>query len=98
VDVINPVQVSADKMDPETLKTSFGGKVVFYGGAFDAIQLPANTPDDIVYHTVKQNIEVLSLGGGYIFSGVHNIPGDTPVSHLRAILQAYNDYCEMHCI
>lgn len=33
----------------------------------------------------------LSKNGGYIFAGVHNIPGDTPQSHLKAMLDAYND-------
>ena len=28
---------------------------------------------------------------GYLFAGVHNIPGDTPEAHLRAILRAYRD-------
>ena len=45
----------------------------------------------MVYETVVRNIRALSRGGGYLFSGVHNIPGDTPEAHLRAVLQAYRD-------
>ena len=33
------------------------------------------------------------LGGGFIFSGVHNLPADMPASHLRAVLDAYRDGC-----
>jgi uroporphyrinogen decarboxylase len=91
VDVLNPVQVSARGMEPERLKAAYGGQIVFCGGCFDAVQTPPHTPAEGVYETVKDNIRALSQGGGYLFAGVHNIPGDTPESHLRAVLQAYRD-------
>ena len=93
VDVINPVQISAQGMEPQRLKDRFGERVVFYGGAFDAVQTPAHTPPQIVYEKVKENIQTLSRNGGYIFAGVHNIPGNTPKEHLRAILDAYTVCC-----
>jgi len=36
---------------------------------------------------------VLNSGGGFIFTAVHNIPGDTPEAHIAAILRAYQDSC-----
>lgn len=90
VDVYNPVQISGTNMSPASLKARFGERLIFYGGAFDAIQTPPSTAEDVVYETVRANIQSLSAGGGYLFAGVHNIPGDTPVGHLRAILRAYN--------
>jgi uroporphyrinogen decarboxylase len=91
LDVYNPVQVSARGMEPEGLKARFGGRLVFWGGAFDAVATPPETPAEVVYETVRRNIEVLSAGGGYLFAGVHNITGDIPESHLAAILRAYRD-------
>lgn len=91
VDVYNPVQISGTNMSPESLKQRFGDRLIFYGGAFDAIQTPPHTPAEVVYETVRANIAALRKGGGYIFAGVHNIPGDTPPSHLKAVLQAYQD-------
>jgi uroporphyrinogen decarboxylase len=91
VDVLNPVQISAYRMAPDRLKAEFGERLIFCGGAFDAVQTPPHTPAEVVYEAVKQNIQTLARGGGYIFAGVHNIPGDTPESHLRAMLQAYRD-------
>ena len=91
LDIFNPVQISADGMDPEKLKTDFGDKLIFYGGCFDSVLCPPTTPDEVVYETVKKNIEIFSEGGGYIFAGVHNLPGDIPQSHLRAMLKAYQD-------
>ena len=91
VDVYNPVQISARGMEPERLKAAYGDRLVLYGGCFDAVQTPPSTPADEVYDTVVRNLLILSRGGGYIFSGVHNMPGDTPDAHLEAILQAYRD-------
>lgn len=89
--VFNPVQISGRKMEPASLKARFGDRLIFYGGAFDAIQTPPHTPAEVVYETVKANLRALSQGGGYLFAGVHNIPGDTPRAHLEAILRAYQD-------
>ncbi len=91
LDIFNPVQISADGMDPERLKADFGDKLIFYGGCFDAVLCPPTTPDEVVYETVKRNIQIFSKDGGYIFAGVHNLPGDTPESHLREMLRAYQD-------
>lgn len=91
VDIYNPVQVSADNMDPSVLKQRFGDRLIFYGGAFDAVKCPAHTPAHVVYNTVKENIQVLSRNGGYIFAGVHNLPGNMPETHMQAMLDAYRD-------
>ena len=91
VDIYNPVQISANGMDPSILKRRFGDRLTFYGGVFDAVKLPTSSPADEVYEAVKENIRSLSRGGGYIFAGVHNLPGDIPESHLRAMLEAYRD-------
>jgi uroporphyrinogen decarboxylase len=78
-------------MEPEALKERYGGKLVFYGGSYDAVALPASTPAGTVRETVARNIRALSRGGGYIFSGVHNIQADVPDSHLSAILDAFKE-------
>jgi len=91
VDIFNPVQISANRMTPERLKSDFGDRLIFYGGCFDTVQCPPATPDNVVYENIRKNMEILGKGGGYIFAGVHNLPGDTPESHLRAMFKAYRD-------
>jgi uroporphyrinogen decarboxylase len=91
VDVINPVQISARGMSPEALVERFGSRITFYGGAFDSVLLPKETPADVVYEQVKRNMGVLNRHGRYIFSGVHNLPGNMPQEHLAAMLEAYRD-------
>lgn len=91
VDVLNPVQISGRGMSPEALRQMAGDRLVLYGGCFDCIQTPPSTPEEEVYRQVKQNIETLSRGGGYLFAGVHNTPANTPQAHIRAVLRAYED-------
>jgi uroporphyrinogen decarboxylase len=91
VDILNPVQISARGMEPERLVETFGRQIVFSGGAFDAVLTPPATQAEEVYAAVRSNIETFKRHGRYLFAGVHNIPGDTPEAHLRAILQAYQD-------
>lgn len=91
VDIYNPVQISANKMEPASLKARFGDRLIFHGGAFDAVKIPKHSSPEVVYAAVKENIKTLSRNGGYIFAGVHNLPGDLPESYLEAMMQAYRD-------
>jgi len=93
LDVINPVQISCENMAPAELKARFGNRVIFYGGAYDAVKMSAAAGFEEVYHEVTNNIRILGKGGGFIFAGVHNLPGDIPDEHLEAMLQAYERLC-----
>lgn len=91
VDMLNPVQISAADMNPADLKERFGNDIIFYGGVYDAIHFMSFKNAQDVYDGVKANIQTLSQGGSYLFAGVHNLPGDLPEDHLRAMLDAYHD-------
>lgn len=91
VDVLNPVQLSANGMTAERIKAIAGDKLVLYGGALDCIQTPDESTDEAVYVQVRKNIETLSKGGNYLFAGVHNTAATTSEGHLRAALRAYRD-------
>jgi len=90
-DILNPVQISAEGMDPQWLKKEFGQDIVFWGGGVDTQRtLPFGTPDE-VYREVRNNIELFSCGGGYVFNTVHNIQSNVPVENLLAMFRAVND-------
>ncbi len=91
IQMLNPLQVSANGMDPRVLKSTYGDRLVFYGGSYDAVSNPPDRPYEAVYGEVKRNIEAFSQGGGYLFAGVHNLPGDIPRHHAQAILDAFRD-------
>lgn len=89
VDIINPVQTSAANMSIDYLKNSFGDKVIFWGGAYDAQLIPSSASYSEVFDDVYTNISKLKAGGGFIFSGVHNLPATMPSEHLKAMIDAY---------
>jgi len=92
VDIINPVQCSAAKMDPVFLKTTYGDKLTFWGGATDTQKtLPFGTPEE-VYNEAKERLRIFSKNGGFIYSGIHNIQYPTPHENIMAFMEALRDY------
>ena len=88
VDILNPVQISAEGMDPGQLKKEFGDKVVFWGGGIDTQHiLPFATPDEVQKH-VRRNVEIFKRGGGYVFNNVHNIQAGVPAENIVALFDA----------
>jgi uroporphyrinogen decarboxylase len=85
VQVLNPVQISAEGMQPAELKRQFGGKLAFWGGGVDAQHvLPRGTPAEVAAN-VRQNLAALMAGGGYVFNNVHNIQGEVPPENILAM-------------
>jgi uroporphyrinogen decarboxylase len=92
VDILNPVQISAAKMDPQNLKNTFGKNIVFWGGGIDAQHiLPFAKPDEVREH-VRKNLEIFKQGGGYVFSNVHNIQVGVPVENIVAMYDAAYEF------
>ena len=91
-DILNPVQCSANGMDPQMLKSKYGEKLVFWGGGIDTQQtLPFGTPDE-VRAEVLERLRVFSPGGGFIFNAIHNIQAPTPEENLLALYGAVKEY------
>lgn len=95
VDILNPVQRSAAKMDIKTLKKEFGKDICFWGGGIDVQQqLPFYTLKQIE-EEVKKTIEIMAPGGGFVFFPTHNIQADvTPdrIDHMFKTVIKYRDY------
>ena len=92
VDILNPVQVSAAKMDTARLKKEFGKELSFWGGGVDTQDiLPHGTPQQ-VKDEVKKRIDDLAPGGGFVFNTVHNIQADVPVENLMAMWETLQEY------
>jgi len=92
IDILNPVQISAENMDPQKLKDEFGDKLSFWGGAIDTQHvLPTASLKEIKKH-VRRNIEIFKPGGGYIFNNVHNIQLGVPPENIAALFDAAYEY------
>jgi uroporphyrinogen decarboxylase len=79
-------------MEPGRLKREFGGDVTFWGGGCDTQAiLPAGTPEEIDRH-VRERIEILAPGGGFVFCQVHNILPNVPPENVVAMYDAVKKY------
>jgi uroporphyrinogen decarboxylase len=91
VDILNPVQPLARKMEPWRLKSEFGDKIAFLGG-FDIQQLLPLGNKEQVREGVKKLIQEYAHGGGFIFATGHNIEPDTPPGNIVAMFDAAYEY------
>ena len=92
IDVLNPVQISAARMEPQRLMDEFGGRIVFWGGGCDTQNvLPSATPQQIREH-VRKNISILNTKGGFVFTQVHNIQANVPPENIEAMLEAAHEF------
>jgi uroporphyrinogen decarboxylase len=91
LDAINPVQISCARMDAKELKAEFGRDLVFCGGGCDTQTiLPYGTPADVHQH-VREQLRILSPGGGFIFSQVHNILANVPPENVVAMYETVHE-------
>lgn len=92
IDILNPVQITAQGMDPQFLKEKFGRELVFWGGGIDSQHvLPFVSPQE-VKASVKANMETFKAGGGYVFNNVHNIQAGVPPENILAMYEAAFEY------
>jgi uroporphyrinogen decarboxylase len=92
IDILNPVQVSAAKMDSNTLKKEFGNDITFWGGGIDTQKvLPFGTPEE-VRNEVKKRISDFAPGGGFVFTTVHNIQANIPAVNIKQMFETVKEY------
>lgn len=90
-DILNPVQCSAEGMEPRKLKEDFGSRITFWGGGVDTQKtLPFGRPEE-VYSEVSERIRVFNRDGGFVFNAIHNIQAGTPVENVLAMMDAIRD-------
>jgi uroporphyrinogen decarboxylase len=78
-------------MDAAELKKEFGKDLVFWGGGCDTQRiLPNASPEEVARH-VKEEVNILKPGGGFVFQQVHNIMANVPPENIVAMLDAVNE-------
>lgn len=88
LDILNPLQPDVTGMDHARIKSEFGQDLVFHGSISIQKTLPYGTVQDI-RNEVKDRIEKLAKGGGFILCTAHNIQADTPLENIEALFEAY---------
>ena len=91
-DIINPVQCSADGMDPVLLKKQYGKDLTFWGGGVDTQRVLPFGSESEVREQVLERCGILSAGGGFVFNAVHNVQAKTPVKNIAAMIDAVHEF------
>ncbi len=84
VDVLDPVQANAAHMDPLQLKAEFGQALAFHGGIDTQTLLPYGTVQQ-VRERVREVVEQVGAGGGYILAPDQLLQGDVPIDNILAL-------------
>jgi uroporphyrinogen decarboxylase len=78
IDLLNPIQWRCPGMEREVLKERFGEALIFHGAMDNQVTL-ASGNEDAVRREVRENIEILGAGGGYILAPcAHMLPITEP--------------------
>jgi uroporphyrinogen decarboxylase len=91
IDILNPIQPRCLGMDPDELKSEFGDRLCFHGAVDTQKTLPFGTKAEVVAE-VRNRIDVLGAGGGYILAPVHTVEADVPVENLLAVYETAKTY------
>jgi uroporphyrinogen decarboxylase len=89
VEVLNPIQ--PESMDPARIKTLYGDKLAFWGTVSIQQTMPFGSPDD-VRAEVKQRIETVGQGGGFVLAPSHVLEPEVPWENVLAFVQAAREY------
>jgi uroporphyrinogen decarboxylase len=90
IDILDPVQAMAAGMDPLQLKAEFGDQLCFHGGIDTQNLLPFGTPQQ-VRERVRQVVEAVGKGGGYILAPDQTLQGDVPIDNILAMYSAMDE-------
>ena len=91
VDVLNPVQVTARRMDPVFLKKEYGKSLTFCGAIDLQRLLPFGTVEQ-VRAEVRRMIDVLGRDGGYIVDTTNIVHPDCKEENLVAMFDTARNY------
>jgi uroporphyrinogen decarboxylase len=92
VDMLEPIQTSAQGMEPEGLKRDFGKDLCFYGGVDLQRTLCKGTPQQVA-DEVKRLIDILGKDSGYVIGPGHTyIQIDAPVENIMAMYETAVSY------
>jgi uroporphyrinogen decarboxylase len=98
VDILNPIQRSAAKMDIARLKQEFGKDLCFWGGGIDVQQVLPFASLEVIEEDVRRTMEVMAPGGGYVFVPSHNIQADVSPDRFYKAYETALKYRDYHAV
>jgi len=80
-DIVDPIQVRAAGMDISVLKNAYRNVITFHGAIDQQHLLPFGRAEE-VRQEVRDTINILGVGGGYILCSSHEFQTDTPLDNI----------------
>ena len=87
VEVLDPLQVKAEGMNPAELKAEYGHLLTFSGGIDEQDLLPNGSPE-MIREEVVGMIRKMGRDGGYFLGSTHNFQDDIPTENILAMYKA----------
>ncbi len=84
LDILDAMQPEPPGMDPAAIKRLYGDRLTFCGLISTQRTLPFGTPED-VRAEVRERLQIMFMGGGYILSPAHRIQPDTALENVLAL-------------
>lgn len=88
VDILNPLQPEC--LDPAAVKREFGDRLCFWGAVSVQRTMSCGSPDD-VRAEVRERVQTVGAGGGYILAPAHLLGPETPWENIVAFFDAANE-------
>lgn len=89
VDILNPIQPEC--MNPAKLKRLYGDRLSLFGTIGVQTVMPFGTPED-VKRNVREMIEKVGQGGGFIIAPTHFVPAQVPWENVQAFFDAVEEF------
>ena len=80
--------VQPEIYDLRELKRLYGSKLSFWGGISTQRDLPSKTPDEL-RAIIRETLEIMGSGGGYILAPTHAVPKDVPTENVTVMLDEF---------
>jgi uroporphyrinogen decarboxylase len=91
INVVDTLQPEAHNMSPEYLKKTYGGRLCFNGCISTAGPMAYGTVEETV-ENVKNTIDIMAPGGGYIMAPTHQIQDNSPTENVVAAFDTAFNY------
>ncbi|MGE5249218.1 MAG: uroporphyrinogen decarboxylase family protein, partial [Bacteroidota bacterium] len=89
VDVVHPLE-PLGATDMRAVKREYGTRLSFLGG-IDISHAMRGTPEDVTAE-VKERIELLAAGGGYILAPSNHLQADVPAANVAALFDSAREF------
>jgi uroporphyrinogen decarboxylase len=90
-DAVDTLQPEATNMSPRYLKDNFGGRLAFHGCISTAGPVANGTVDDVVAD-VRETLDIMMPGGGYMLAPTHQLQDNSPTENVVAMYGAAKEF------